>query len=104
MFLNHKVVVPKYFWKVVCDPDKKGQQSVVFVAENPVGSTSAKKITVAKDKCNELQQTESRGVLKCYSLDDALKTFKDFMLPPLDSKNAATSVAGAFLSNLLKFN
>ena len=61
--LNDRVVVPKYYWKAVCDPRRS--QSIFFYARNPTDATTQnKKVTACFG-----QQTETSGVVKCDSIN-----------------------------------
>lgn len=106
MLLNERVLVHKYFWKAVCDPEL--QSSVVFVAENPTGDGNNQ----PQGGCNLVTeetarlQTPNKGVIYCYSLVNlrwrSKKIYKksDFKLPPF--ANACTpSVRGTFLDEYL---
>ncbi|CAH3167576.1 unnamed protein product, partial [Porites lobata] len=61
--LNGRVVVPKYFWKAVCDPVHS--QSIFFYARNPTDVTTLNKRVSA---CFG-QQTETSGVVMCDSIN-----------------------------------
>ena len=56
-------MVPKYFWKAVCDPVHS--QSIFFYARNPTDVTTLNKRVSA---CFG-QQTETSGVVMCDSIN-----------------------------------
>jgi hypothetical protein len=98
--LNNRVVVPKWYWKAVCDPIAK--ESIVFVAQNNVGDKSK----VKENKCG-IDQTSERGVILCYSYEDARKEadYLDFKLPPFHKTNCQPSIKGAnFMAELSVLN
>ena len=96
--LNKRVLVPKYYWKAVCDPAEK--QSIVFVAVNPEGEGSKQK----KSGCNDIQQTPDNGIINCYSLDSLKKREESqfFKLPPFADDTCTPSNKGTFLDPYLK--
>ena len=96
VLLNKRVIVPKYFWKAVCDPVKKS--SVVFVAQNPTGAES----TQTKSGCIGIQQTPGKGIINCYSLNglNGRKEVQFFKLPPF-ANICEPSKRGTFLDQYL---
>ena len=93
--MNGRVVAPQYYWKAVCDPVAK--QSIVFVAENPVGEASNDKV----QGCNGKMQSKRLGVVFCYGLAGASQAHPDFKFPPFHSTNCKTSEKGSFMDSLL---
>lgn len=65
IWLNNRVLAPKYYWKAVCDPVKK--QSIFFYAENNIGNVDEKK----EFGCAKKPQTKKRGVIMCLSISNA---------------------------------
>jgi hypothetical protein len=95
--LNKKVIIPKYFWKVVCEP--KSHASIVFVAENNVGEQD--KVT-QEPGCMGIPMTKDRGIVRCYSLKDAKTEFPKLPFPPFNQLKCGTNVLGHFLDIYLK--
>ena len=81
--LNNRVLVPKYFWKAVCDPEIG--KSVVFVAANPTGMEN----NTLVGGCNlngvypPILQSTRLGILYCYSLNKlkSMNISSEFILP-----------------------
>lgn len=101
MKLNGNIVVPKYFWKAICDPGIRS--SVVFVAENPNGMDEDSEDSDKTGGCDVAKkgvphpQTVMKGVLLCYSLADVKSTPSlQFNLPSF-TQNCNTSQRGTFL-------
>ena len=103
-------MTPQYFWKAVCDPDKK--QSIVFVAENKPGNTDPSKddtgceLTYKPPNSNveitkTIPQRRMFGVIKCSSLADAVDTHEDFSLPSFSAMNCKRNEKGKFLDQFL---
>ena len=102
ILLNNRVVVPKYFWKAICDP--MNNRSVVFLAENPTGVEGSTK----KDGCdvngrNGRLQTASYGVIYCYSLNALQqdKHFSKLFNLPSFADSCGPGVRGRFLDDFL---
>lgn len=100
------MVVPKFFWKAVCDPDPAVKQSIVFIAENNIDVTSATKVT--SGTCTGQPMTQRNGVVYCYSVSAAQgKYFRNwwhgFTLPDFDPTNCDTGNLGTFLNAHLQF-
>ena len=78
--LNDRVLVPKWYWKAVCDP--KAQQSIFFWAVNIDFKDG---IEGEDNGCYGIQQSKKHGVINCLSLKDATSSkerFKrDFYIP-----------------------
>lgn len=102
---NNRVLIPKYYWKIVCDPQRAGAAgaSVAFVSENPTGADP-------QDGCNLVinnvqqqlkAQTPSKGIINCYSLEDFQKKWSNTFNFPLFSPNCNPSVRGTFLDKFL---
>lgn len=102
MKLNDRVYAPKYYWKVVCDPQaKKGGQSVVIIAANNVGDDSSTKIESNWNPAKK--QTKKHGYIQLYSLDEANKIFmvNNLHLPPL-GRSCNPDKRGTFLDKFLE--
>ena len=104
MTLNNKVVVPKYFWKAICDPIS--WSSVVFFAENPDGN-KIESIDTKKIKGCDVGssghitfQTVKKGVLFCNSVDNLRSSFN---LPPF-SQNCKPYERRTFLDEYLEWS
>ncbi|KAK3730781.1 hypothetical protein QZH41_009244 [Actinostola sp. cb2023] len=97
--LNTKVIAPEYYWKAICDP---GVGSIVFVAENNIGDISTTKTA----GCNTLSQTESMGIINCYSLTAAgtNSDFSTFKLPSFHVANCKPGTLGTFMNAELTSN
>lgn len=97
MKLNKRVLIPKWYWKAVCDPIAK--ESIIFVAQNNVGDMKTTKV----NGCNGNKQTSDQGVVFCYSLDVVSKMaeYSDFKLPPFDKTNCKPSQKGTFMDGYL---
>ena len=101
MLLNQRVLVPRYFWKAICDPAIG--KSVVFVAQNPKGTEDNQPVGgCSLDGVNPKLQSPRLGVLYCYSLNDlkAKKFAEEFKLPPF-SNTCTPSERGKFLDQYL---
>ncbi|XP_028390731.1 uncharacterized protein LOC114515638 [Dendronephthya gigantea] len=101
------MVVPKFYWKAVCDPDPAVRQSIVFIAENNVDVTSSTKVTTGT--CTGQPMTQEKGVVYCYSVSAAQNQYfqnwwHGFTLPDFDPTNCRTGNMGNFLNTLLKFS
>jgi hypothetical protein len=102
VLLNKRVVVPRYFWKAICDP--LSQRSVVFLAENPTEVED----NTRKNGCDVNSglsrfQTPSYGIINCYSLK-ALQQDKHFSQQfnlPSFSDSCKPGVRGKFLDEFL---
>ena len=99
-----KTVVPKYFWKAVCDPAVK--ESIFFIAENNVEVRSTTTVTSAS--CFGMKMTEERGVIQCESISEAAgrcirNWWHGISVPDFDSVNCGTGAKGTFLQPYLKF-
>ena len=92
-----KTVIPKYYWKAVCDPGAK--QSIFFVAENNVGNTSKNK--VVSPSCFNKKMTEEKGVLECKSISQAAGQYSQ--VPDFHPGNCGTNKKGTFLKPYLNF-
>ena len=82
----------------MCNPDPKVRQSIVFVAENKPGEVCDAKV----QGCNGIQQTKFRGIINCYSLQEAAQVHADFKLPPFSDANCNPNNKGTFLDAFLK--
>ena len=85
ILLKNRVQTPKYFWKAVCDPTEK--ESVLFYAENPVGIVDRKR----SRGCNGAEQTKSKGVIECTSINAAKR---EFAVPNFNANNCRPSATG----------
>ena len=97
---NEHIVVPEYFWKAVCDPTRR--ESIVFVAENNVGEKS---FGTKKIGCFGQEMTTDRGVVLCYSLDEARAKYphaNGFKFPDFNAVNCGTAVLGNFAQGDIK--
>ena len=61
--LNERVVIPRYFWKAICDPSDG--ISVAVIAENPIYGDN----------------NNNRGKLYYYSLNELKRKYPDLNLP-----------------------
>jgi len=95
--MNKKVRAPQYYWKAICDPTIR--QSIVYVGENPVGSTS----TVKVPGCLGRSQTVKLGIMNCMSLQAAKTQHSDLKLPDFDPISCSTNVRGSFLDAYITF-
>ena len=96
--LNNNVLVPKYFWKVVCDP--MGRSSIAFYAVNPDGWDG---VARRESGCLGYQVSLDCGLVYCVSLESLKKkkVSKDWNLPSLaDTCNPSTR--GDFLDQYLR--
>lgn len=105
--LNGRIYAPKYYWKVVCDPEapaprpgaSKGQ-SVVIMAVNNIGDIS--QIKLESDWNPGKKQTKMRGFIQLYSLDEVNKIFivSNLHLPELGNR-CNPLFKGTFLNEYL---
>ena len=100
-----RTVVPKYFWKAVCDPVVR--QSIFFIAENNVEVRSTIKVKSAS--CFGMTMTKDRGVIECESISEAVgrcvrNWWHGISIPDFDSVNCGTATKGKFLQGHLKFS
>ncbi|CAB4025264.1 neurogenic locus notch homolog 1-like [Paramuricea clavata] len=100
MKLNNRVTVPAFFWKAVCDPEKR--ESIVFVAKNPSGKEGTERQGGCPIKDIRKQMTPVNGIIKCSSLDDLKrrKEAKYFKLPSF-GEACQPSKKGTFLDQFL---
>ncbi|XP_046863711.1 uncharacterized protein LOC124457525 [Xenia sp. Carnegie-2017] len=69
--LNERVLIPRYFWKAICDPS--GKQSVAVIAENPIYG----------------ENNSNREILYPYSLKELKEKYPELNLPSLQKVNAS---------------
>lgn len=89
--LNGRVVVPKWYWKAVCDPMDK--QSIFFWVVNY-------DLNYGKEGedtgCFQTRQSKNLGVIQCSSLKEATSTFKkNFYIPAFNNEFCSPSETGA---------
>ena len=105
-------MIPKYFWKAVCDPEKG--KSIVFVAENNPGNTDESRDETGceltynppgkpktQKTTHRIPQIRMKGVIKCSSLESAKIAHPDFSLPPFSDVKCKQKEKGGFLDQLL---
>ncbi|XP_078361888.1 nuclease EXOG, mitochondrial-like [Oculina patagonica] len=99
MRLNDRVVVPQYYWKAVCDP--KARQSIFFWAVN-VDSNNG--IEGEAKGCFQKRQSKELGVIKCSSLNEAKKLFKDliYYIPEFKEESCKPSQKGVNFESITK--
>ena len=95
--LNKRVYVPKYYWKVVCEPTGGG--SIAFYGINPDGWDG---VNNSQRGCLGKQMHLDNGLVYCVSFDSlkSNKISKDWNLPSL-AKNCNPSIRGTFLDQSL---
>ena len=93
-------VVPRYFWKAVCDPHPEVRQSIFFIAENNVNDQSKK--VVRSPSCFGKAMRHDKGVIKCKSISEAATGIKAGV-PDFDPVNCGTAEKGKFLKQYLNF-
>ena len=95
--LNENVYVPKYYWKVICDP--VARSSIAFYGISPFGWDGHSE---KKGGCLENQMSLDMGLVYCMSVENLKhsKVAKDWNLPSL-AEACNPSTRGTFLDQYL---
>ena len=93
IWLNQRVLAPKYYWKAVCDP--VNEQSIFFYAENNIGNVDTEKDE--ENACAKKAQTKKNGVIMCLSISAAKEEKLFGKLPDFHNNCKPSEIGSTFM-------